>query len=143
MPNLQRFTSAQDSPHSGFDAALAEISAGGKRSHWIWYIFPQLTGLGRSGMAARYGIGGADEARAYWQHPVLGSRLKECAELVLAVEGRSAHEIFGSPDDLKFRSSMTLFGRAAPDEPVFERALRKYFDGEPDERTLALLQPRS
>jgi uncharacterized protein (DUF1810 family) len=133
---LQRFLDAQELL---YDQALAELSAGRKRSHWMWFIFPQLAGLGRSAMAQRFAIASLDEAEAYLAHAVLGARLRECAGLVLAVRDRSVHDIFGSPDDLKFRSSMTLFSRADPAEPVFQQCLYKYFAGQGDPQTLALL----
>jgi len=132
---LQRFVDAQAPV---FRQVCAELAAGRKTSHWMWFVFPQLKGLGRSATAQHYGIGAAAEARAYWDHPLLGPRLKQCTELVLAVEGRSAHEIFGPPDDLKFRSCMTLFARATG-EPLFTRALDKFFGGKPDPATLELL----
>ena len=135
-PDLERFVAAQDAV---YEAVRAELSAGRKASHWMWFVFPQLRGLGRSATALHYGLASREEALAYWRHPVLGLRLKECCELVLATQGRTAHEIFGSPDDLKFRSCMTLFAEVAPDEPVFRRALARFFDAEPDPRTLALL----
>ena len=134
--NLQRFVDAQAGV---YEAALAELAAGRKRTHWMWFVFPQLVGLGSSPMAQAYAISGLEEARAYLAHPVLGPRLLACTNAVNAVEGRSAHEIFGSPDDLKFRSSMTLFARAAPEEPAFRAALGKYFDGAEDPRTTARL----
>jgi uncharacterized protein (DUF1810 family) len=134
--DLQRFIDAQDPV---YDAVKSELAAGAKRSHWMWFVFPQLKGLGRSATAQHFGIGSRAEAQAYWQHARLGARLKECSELVLAVPGRSALGIFGSPDDMKFRSCMTLFEQVAPQEPVFARALEKYFSGERDPRTLALL----
>lgn len=134
--NLQRFIDAQ-SPV--YEEVLAELAAGEKTSHWMWFVFPQHTELGRSAMAQHYGIASREEALAYWQHPVLGARLKECVELVLAVKGKTAFRIFGSPDDLKFRSSLTLFSQAEPDEPLFKRALAKYFGGIGDPRTLELL----
>ena len=119
---------------------LLELRAGDKRSHWMWFVFPQLAGLGHSPMAQRYAIASLDEARAYLAHPVLGPRLVECTGLVTAVTGRSVHEIFGSPDDMKFRSSMTLFARAAgPDQVVFREALSRYFGGAEDQRTVDLL----
>ena len=133
--DLQRFVDAQAGV---FERALAELSTGAKRSHWMWFIFPQVAGLGFSAMAQRYAIGSKLEAEAYLAHPLLGPRLIACARAVLAVEGRSAHQIFGSPDDLKFRSSMTLFATVAP-ERIFAEALRKYFDGQPDEATLKAL----
>jgi uncharacterized protein (DUF1810 family) len=107
----------------------------------MWFVFPQIAGLGRSGMAHRFAISSLDEARAYLAHPVLGPRLRECAALVTAVEGRSITEILGEPDDRKLRSSMTLFARAAPHEPVFAACLRRHFGGEPDPATLDRLQP--
>ena len=118
---------------------MRELRAGDKRSHWMWFVFPQLAGLGHSPMAQRYAISSLDEARAYLAHSVLGPHLVECTGLVNAVEGRSVHAIFGSPDDMKFRSSMTLFARAAPDEPVFRTALDRYFGGGEDPRTVELL----
>jgi len=134
--DLQRFVEAQ-APY--YEQALAELRAGRKRTHWMWFMFPQIAGLGASAMAQRYAIESIDEAKAYLAHPVLGGRLRECAHAVLEVPGRSIHEIFGSPDDLKFRSSMTLFEHADPADPVFAACLRKYFGGEPDRQTLALL----
>ena len=133
--NLHRFLTAQTPTYY---TALAELRAGRKSSHWIWFIFPQIAGLGRSGTAQQFAIGSLDEAKAYLQHPVLGPRLRECAQLVLDVEGRSAEEIFGYPDYLKFRSCMTLFS-AATDNTLFNDALLKYFDGQPDQLTLGIL----
>ena len=135
--DLQRFIVAQDPVYR---QVRAELAAGDKTSHWMWFIFPQLKALGRSATAQHFGIASRAEAEAYWRHPVLGGRLKECSELIVAVEGRTAPEIFHSPDDLKFRSSMTLFAQAAPQEPVFSRALAKYFGGQVDPKTLELLQ---
>ncbi len=132
---LQRFVDAQDRV---YPQVCAELAAGEKRSHWMWFVFPQLRGLGRSATAQHYGIASMAEAQAYRAHPVLGPRLAQCTGLVLAVEGRSAQQIFGSPDDLKFRSCMTLFAQAGG-EPIFTRALEKYFGGRPDEATLRLL----
>jgi uncharacterized protein (DUF1810 family) len=134
--DLLRFVEAQ-APL--YEQVLAELGEGRKRSHWIWFIFPQLAGLGHSAMAQRFAIASLDEAKAYLAHPVLGARLRECARLVLAVQERSIHDIFGSPDDLKFRSSMTLFSRADPTEPVFQLCLLKYFAGQGDPQTPALL----
>jgi uncharacterized protein (DUF1810 family) len=134
--DLERFITAQ-API--YDRVAAELQAGRKTSHWMWFIFPQLRSLGRSPTALRFGIASLQEAIAYWQEPVLGARLKKCTELVVAVENKTLHEIFGSPDDLKFRSSMTLFEQAAPDEPLFARALDKYYRGERDSATAALL----
>ena len=132
---LQRFVDAQQGVYA---QVCAELAAGCKRSHWMWFVFPQLKGLGRSATAQHYGIASKAEAQAYWAHPLLGPRLKQCTDLVLAVDGRSAQQIFGPPDDLKFRSCMTLFAQATG-EPVFTRALQKYFDGEADPRTIELL----
>ena len=136
--DLQRFAQAQAPV---FETVLAELGAGRKRSHWMWFVFPQLRGLGLSSMAEHYGIASLDEARAYLAHPVLGPRLRECCALVQRVAGRSANQILGSPDDLKFRSCLTLFARAAPDEPLFAQALEKYYGGQADPRTLARLAP--
>ena len=135
---LERFVEAQDRVYA---AVKEELAAGNKTSHWMWFVFPQLKALGRSSMAKHFGIESGGEALAYWQHPVLGKRLKECTELVLAADGKTVHEIFGSPDDLKFKSCMTLFAQVAPDEPVFSRALERFFGGQPDEMTLNLLKP--
>jgi len=136
--DLQRFVDAQ---RPVYDRVASELGAGHKRSHWMWFVFPQIAGLGSSAMARRYALADLAEARAYLAHPVLGPRLVACTTLVLAVDGRSAHQIFGSPDDLKFRSSMTLFGRAAGPRSAFHRALDTYFDGVPDALTLARLDP--
>jgi uncharacterized protein (DUF1810 family) len=133
--NLQRFLEAQDHV---YDAVLDELRAGRKSSHWMWFIFPQIAGLGHSGTAQRFAMTSLEEAKAYLQHPVLGSRLRECTQLVLNVEGRSAEQIFGYPDHLKFRSCLTLFMTATADK-VFKEALLKYFDGKPDTLTLDLL----
>ena len=130
--DLERFVAAQ---RGVYETALAEIRDGEKTSHWIWFVFPQLAGLGRSPMAQRYAIGGVAEARAYLAHPVLGPRLVDCAESAIAVRGSSANDIFGSPDDLKFRSSMTLFDLALPND-IFRAALEKYFSGNADPMTL-------
>lgn len=130
--NLDRFVEAQAPV---YPRALAELTAGSKQSHWMWFVFPQLSGLGRSPMAQHYAIHSLDEARSYLAHPLLGARLKECTSAVLGVMAKSAHEIFDTPDDLKFHSSMTLFAHAAPDEPLFRAALEKYFDGKEDELT--------
>ncbi len=135
---LQRFVDAQAGV---FDSAMAELRAGRKRSHWIWFVFAQLAGLGRSDMARRYGIASLDEARAYLAHPLLGSRLRDASAVVLAVQGRTAGEIFGTPDELKFGSSMTLFALADPAETVFRACLAKYFGGQLDQATLSLLAP--
>lgn len=132
--NLARFVEAQEPVYA---KALAELQAGRKRSHWMWFVFPQIQGLGSSEMAQRYAIASGDEAAAYLAHPVLGRRLRECAGIVAALDGPSAHAIFGHPDDLKFRSSMTLFADVAPDEAVFQACIDKYFEGEADPETLA------
>jgi uncharacterized protein (DUF1810 family) len=134
---LERFVEAQDRVYA---AVKEELAAGNKTSHWMWFVFPQLKALGRSSMAKHFGIESVGEALAYWQHPVLGKRLKECTELVLAAGGKTVHEIFGSPDDLKFRSCMTLFAQVAPDEPVFSQALELFFEGKPDAMTLNSMQ---
>jgi uncharacterized protein (DUF1810 family) len=134
--DLQRFVDAQDPVYH--DVRL-ELAAGQKRSHWMWFVFPQLKELGRSATARQYGIASRAEAAAYWAHPVLGPRLKECSDLVLAVQGRTALQIMGSPDDLKLRSCMTLFAEVAPQEPVFRRVIEKYYGGVPDGKTVALL----
>jgi uncharacterized protein (DUF1810 family) len=136
---LQRFLDAQKSV---FTRVRAELAAGRKQSHWMWFIFPQLLGLGSSPAARRYAIASVEEARAYLAHPVLGARLRECTQLVNGVEGRTIEEIFGYPDHLKFRSCMTLFACAAGeagDGPLFREALRKYFAGEEDPLTRKLL----
>ena len=135
--DLHRFLDAQDVPYG---SVLAELKGGRKRSHWMWYIFPQIDGLGSSETARHFAIKGVAEARQYMAHPVLGARLMECAELVLAIEGRSVAEIFGYPDDLKLKSSMTLFERVAGPGSVFAQVLEKYFDGERDVRTLSQLE---
>jgi uncharacterized protein (DUF1810 family) len=135
--DLGRFVSAQQGI---YDQALAEVRAGRKRSHWMWFIFPQLVGLGHSPTTERYAIKSLAEARAYMAHPVLGSRLVECSEALLSLHGRSASEIFGSPDDLKLRSSMTLFAHVAEPGSVFGRVVDRYYDGEEDPRTLQLLE---
>jgi len=134
--DLDRFLSAQAGVYS---QVLTELRAGQKRSHWIWFIFPQMKGLGSSSHAHFYGIGSLDEAEAYWSHRVLGPRLEECTILVVEVQKRPIEQILGYPDDLKFRSSMTLFSRAAPGADVFTQALDKYFAGKPDPLTLELL----
>ena len=133
---LSRFLSAQE---VNFEQALAEIKSGRKRSHWMWYIFPQIDGLGFSETAKHFAIKSIEEARAYLAHPVLGPRLRDCAEAAIGVEGRSAIEIFGSPDDLKLRSCATLFAHVSSPGSVFERLLAKYFRGERDGKTLRLL----
>ncbi len=135
--DLERFVAAQESV---YEQALAELRQGRKRSHWMWFIFPQLIGLGRSPTARHFAIRSAQEARDYLAHPVLGRRLLECTEAMLGVEDRSVSEILGFPDDLKFRSSMTLFAALSDRGSLFEQALERYCDGEPDRRTLELLR---
>ena len=135
--DLGRFTSAQEGI---YDSALAELRRGQKRTHWMWFIFPQIDGLAHSATSKHYAIKSIEEARQYLNHPVLGTRLSACAETVLAVEGRSVSEIFGYPDDLKLKSSMTLFAWVAEPGSVFVRILDKYFHGEQDIRTLDLLE---
>ena len=130
--DLDRFVRAQDPV---LDQVRHELAEGRKRSHWMWFVFPQLRGLGRSATAQHYGIGSLAEAKAYLAHPVLGPRLVECTELVNRVEGRSVHQIFGGPDDLKFHSSMTLFASADPEAAVFRGALAKHFGGALDALT--------
>lgn len=134
---LERFVEAQEPVYA---QVCAELREGRKRSHWMWFIFPQIRGLGHSPTAQFFAIRSRAEAEAYLGHPVLGARLRECTALANAVEGRGVSEIFGFPDDLKFRSSMTLFAEIAPDEPVFRQALDRYFGGEPDERTVELME---
>jgi uncharacterized protein (DUF1810 family) len=133
--DLQRFVDAQA---GAWPAALAELKAGRKRTHWMWFVFPQLKGLGMSPTAQHYGVAGLEEARAYLAHPVLGPRYRAAVAALNGVEGRTAHQIFGSPDDLKLRSSLTLFAQAA-DDPAFREALDRYYRGEPDPATLRLL----
>jgi uncharacterized protein (DUF1810 family) len=134
--DLDRFLQAQE---GDYELALAEIAGGWKRSHWMWYIFPQIDGLAFSSTSKRYAIKSLDEARAYLDHPVLGPRLLACAEAVVRLDGRSAREIFGSPDDLKLRSCATLFACVSPPGSVFDRLLAKYYQGRHDDRTLDLL----
>ena len=138
MPDfdLDRFVTAQAPVIA---SVRQELAAGQKRSHWMWFIFPQLRGLGRSETARHYGITSLAEAKAYLAHPELGARLVECTRLVNEVRGRTVHEIFGSPDDLKFHSSMTLFAHADPDQEAFRTALQTYFSGQPDRNTVALV----
>jgi uncharacterized protein (DUF1810 family) len=134
--NLSRFVQAQADV---YEDALSEIQSGRKQSHWMWYIFPQFAGLGFSATSQRYAIKSPAEAEAYLSHPTLGPRLRECAEAALRVQGRTALAIFGSPDDMKLRSCATLFARVSPHGSVFEQLLDKYFEGEPDSKTLQLL----
>jgi uncharacterized protein (DUF1810 family) len=134
--NLERFVTAQEPV---FEQVQAELRNGRKTSHWMWFIFPQIKGLGHSSVAQYYAISSLAEAQAYLQHPVLGPRLQECTCLVVAVEGRSIHDIFGTPDDLKFCSSMTLFAHATADNQIFLEALKKYFAGQFDALTIQRL----
>lgn len=134
--DLERFVEAQN---HNYEAALAELSAGQKTSHWMWYVFPQIAGLGHSAMARRYAIRSLDEAKAYLQHPLLGPRLKDCCEQLMQVEGKTARDIMGSPDDIKLRSSMTLFAIAEGKPGVFRQVLKKYYGGEVDSRTEEIL----
>ena len=134
--NLQRFVDAQDAV---YEHVLVELRQGCKRSHWMWFVFPQIAGLGSSPMAQRYAIGSRKEAAAYLDHPVLGPRLRECARLVTATQGRRIDDILGAPDDMKFHSSMTLFAQATTDNADFHAALDKYFAGKPDRATLSRL----
>ncbi|WP_300604544.1 DUF1810 domain-containing protein [Trebonia sp.] len=135
---LERFVAAQDSGGT-YQRALAELRAGLKVSHWMWFVFPQIAGLGFSAISQRYAISSLAEARAYLMHPVLGPRLAECARVLAATDGKTAAQIFGDVDAIKLRSSMTLFLAAGPDEPAFGQVVAKYFDGKPDEATLARL----
>jgi len=134
--DLQRFLTAQEPV---FENALAELEDGRKRSHWMWFVFPQLKGLGHSEMAQRFGIGGLDEAVAYLAHPTLGPRLERCCRALLKWRHRSALDILGSPDDMKLRSSMTLFAAVAPDNPLFQEVLDGFFQGKPDSTTLSMI----
>jgi uncharacterized protein (DUF1810 family) len=134
--NLQRFTEAQARV---IDQVCRELTAGRKETHWMWFVFPQLRGLGSSSMAEKYGISSRAEAEAYLAHPVLGPRLRDCTELVNAVQNRSVEDIFGYPDDLKFRSCMTLFSSVTSENDVFRTALDQYFSGKPDPATVARL----
>jgi uncharacterized protein (DUF1810 family) len=134
--NLQRFVSAQA---RDYKAACEELRSGRKRTHWMWYIFPQFDGLGYSTTSKLYAIKSKDEARQYLAHPILGTRLLECVNILLSLKGRSASEIFESPDDLKLKSSMTLFASVQPTEPAFARVIEMYFQGKSDNRTLELL----
>jgi uncharacterized protein (DUF1810 family) len=136
MSNLQRFIDAQD---RDYPVALAEMRSGRKRSHWIWYIFPQITGLGFSEMSKRYAIQSLDEATQYLHHPLLGPRLITLCNVLLDLPGRNATEIMGSPDDIKLRSSMTLFAMVPDADPVFEAVLDKFFNGEKDPATLQII----
>jgi len=135
--DLQRFVEAQTPV---YERALEELRAGHKQSHWMWFVFPQIAGLGHSAMAQRYAISGVDEARAYLEHPLLGPRLHACAQAMLLHRDRSVRQILGSPDDLKLRSSMTLFAAVAPEQPLFQQVLDTFFEGEADPKTLSRLQ---
>ncbi|NPC41591.1 DUF1810 domain-containing protein [Nocardioides sp. zg-1230] len=137
--DLQRFVDAQDD-HGTYDQALSELRAGRKTSHWMWFVLPQVSGLGQSPTAKHFGIAGLGEARAYLDHEVLGPRLLECCRALLALDGgTTAEEVLGSVDAMKLRSSMTLFARADPDERLFPDVLDRFFDGTADERTIRLL----
>jgi uncharacterized protein (DUF1810 family) len=135
--HLQRFVRAQD---LNFESAREELRRGRKTTHWMWYVFPQVEGLGSSSTSQNFAIKSKAEALAYLAHPVLGPRLRECTDIVNALDGLSAHQIFGSPDDMKFRSSMTLFHTVSPGIAIFKEALQKYFGGELDPRTLDLMR---
>lgn len=137
--DVSRFVEAQEVDYA---QALAEVRSGRKQSHWMWYVFPQFDGLGSSPMSQRYAIKSIGEAEAYLRHPILGPRLIECAEAAAAIEGKSARDAFGSPDDMKLRSCATLFARVSPAGSVFERLLDKYFQGKPDEQTLRLIEEK-
>ena len=134
--NLERFVDAQN---GAYERALSELRAGHKRSHWMWFIFPQIAGLGSSFMAEKYAVRSAEEAAAYLADPVLGSRLLRCVDAVLAIEGKSAHEVFGSPDDFKLRSSMTLFAAISEHGSPFHKVIDRFYRGEFDDRTIQLL----
>ncbi|PLC05710.1 DUF1810 domain-containing protein [Variovorax sp. RO1] len=136
--DLERFVTAQEPVYA---QVCAELATGRKRTHWMWFVFPQLKALGRSATAQFFGLDGAAEATAYWQHPVLGERLRHCTELLLQRPGTDAHAIFGSPDTMKLRSCMTLFEIVAPDAPVFGDVLVRYFNGMRDDATVALVSP--
>lgn len=135
--NLERFVAAQAPV---YNKVLVELAAGRKRTHWMWFIFPQIAGLGHSAMSQQYAIGSLAEAAAYLAHPVLGARLRECCQMVCELEDLTASQIFGDPDDKKFHSSLTLFSAAAPGEDMFDDCLIKYFRGLPDPATLALIK---
>jgi uncharacterized protein (DUF1810 family) len=136
--DLDRFVVAQDE-HATYDRALSELRAGRKTSHWMWFVFPQVSGLGQSPTAKHFELADLDEARAYLDHEVLGPRLLECCRALLALEGATAEQVLGAVDAMKLRSSMTLFARADPDERVFPDVLDRFFDGSADERTIRLL----
>jgi uncharacterized protein (DUF1810 family) len=136
--DLERFVAAQDADGT-YQRAIGELRAGFKSTHWMWFVFPQIAGLGHSPISRRYAISSLAEAAAYLEHPVLGKRLREAAGILASVKGRSADQIFGGVDAMKLRSSMTLFHRAAPEEPLFGQVLTRYFDGIPDHATDVLL----
>ena len=136
--DLQRFVDAQGPV---IDEVYSELHNGRKQTHWMWFVFPQLMGLGRSSMASKFGISSKHEAEAYLRHSILGPRLRECTRLVNLIDGRSIQQIFGWPDHLKFRSSMTLFAHTTSENEIFRNALHKYFDGHPDPLTLERLEP--
>jgi uncharacterized protein (DUF1810 family) len=136
--HLIRFVEAQDPVYA---QVCSELKRGHKTGHWMWFIFPQIAGLGNSEMSRRFAIGSVREAEEYLKHPVLGARLRECADLVLKVSGKSAYEVFGTPDDMKFRSCMTLFSEVENESSVFEDNIRKYFGGMRDKRTLGIFTP--
>lgn len=137
MWNLERFVLAQQ---RNYGDALRELRSGKKRSYWIWYVFPQIRGLGDSFMSRKYALSGLEEARAYLAHPVLGLRLLECCQVVLAIPTNDPWEVFGSPDDMKFRSCLTLFALAEPSRPIFEELLDKFYEGQKDLRTIQSLE---
>jgi len=136
--DLERFVAAQDA-RGTYASALAELRSGRKTGHWMWFVFPQITGLGRTEMSRRYAISSLEEARAYLAHPMLGERLRECARVLLELNGGTADDVLGPVDAMKLRSSMTLFARAAPEQPLFGEVLDRYFDGHPDPATDRLL----
>ena len=140
MNRADKFTEFVTAQDAVYDAVRRELAAGQKETHWIWFIFPQLAGLGRSRMSQNFGLASKAEARSYLEHNILGPRLRECTDLMLAVPNRSIGSIVGYPDDLKFRSSMTLFAIAAPAESIFDAALQKFFHGERDPVTISLLR---
>jgi uncharacterized protein (DUF1810 family) len=138
MPDeFQHFLDAQEAV---FDQVIQELSAGRKESHWMWFIFPQIQGLGHSPMARKFALDSLEQAKRYAEHPACDQRLRQCTKLVTQIQGRTVSEIFGFPDDLKFHASMTLFSLAVPEDPVFKLALEKYFNGEADQRTMELLE---
>ena len=135
--HLQRFIDAQDRV---YQTVLEELRVGDKRGHWMWYVFPQIRGLGGSATSQEYAISSRDEAKAYLEHPILGARLRECTQLLMAVEDRTAEQVFSYPDNLKFRSSLTLFEYSATEPGIFRAALLRYFGGKPDQLTLDILK---